>query len=273
MLKVFDDGDAMFSTSDGVNLFYQRAGEGRTAVIFLHGWGGSTIYWRALLEHMDTAELSLVSMDLRGHGRSEHTLQGFTTERFSEDILDLAQHLRLEKLVLAGYSMSSRWVQWLCCTQPERVAGQILIAPVPALALRFPEGMEEDWIRQVQTREGFHAFESGFMTRPVDPELLDDAYEVIAATPAHSLKQTLRMCTERGFTGRLGGTRAATLVIAGEGDPMMTPASVRAEVVERIPGARMITLACGHNVPLEMPQETARILHTFLAEVAFADRA
>lgn len=78
MLKMFDDDDAMFSASDGVNLFYHHAGEGRTAVIFLHGRGGSTVNWRVLLDHMNIADLSLVSMDpawtrsVRAHSARVH---------------------------------------------------------------------------------------------------------------------------------------------------------------------------------------------------------
>jgi pimeloyl-ACP methyl ester carboxylesterase len=34
--------------------------------------------------------LHFVAVDLRGHGRSEHTRDGFTTERFAEDMLEVA---------------------------------------------------------------------------------------------------------------------------------------------------------------------------------------
>jgi hypothetical protein len=40
MLKVFNDGDSVFSASDGVKLFYHRVGHGSKTLVFLHGWGG-----------------------------------------------------------------------------------------------------------------------------------------------------------------------------------------------------------------------------------------
>jgi hypothetical protein len=55
MLKVFDDGDGAFSASDGVKLFYRRVGQGSKALVFLHGWGGSSSYWNHMLPHIDSS--------------------------------------------------------------------------------------------------------------------------------------------------------------------------------------------------------------------------
>jgi pimeloyl-ACP methyl ester carboxylesterase len=267
MLKVFNDGDGMFSASDGVKLFYRRVGQGSKALVFLHGWGGSSSYWNHMLPHIDSRELSLICMDLRGHNRSDHTRHGFTTARFGDDILELAEHLQVSKPIVVGYSMSARWTQWICCTQADQVAGQILIAPVPALALSFPAGMADDWIQRVSTREGFHAFEGQFIARPVQPDLLDDCFEVIATTPEHTLRETVRMCTEESFVERLSATCAPTIVIGGTADPMGTPEYLTSEIVQRIPNARLSLLPCGHNLPLEMPLETAGIINDFVAQV------
>jgi pimeloyl-ACP methyl ester carboxylesterase len=174
MLKLFSDGDGVVSMSDGVKLFYRRIGHGSKALVFLHGWGGSSSYWDHLLRYIYSKDLSVICVDLRGHSRSDHTLHGFTTARFGDDVFELAGHLDIRKLIVVGYSMSARWSQWMACTRPDDVAGQILIAPIPALALSFPPGMVEDWIQRLSTREGFHAFERQFIAKPIHPELLDD---------------------------------------------------------------------------------------------------
>jgi alpha/beta hydrolase fold len=236
MLKVFNDGDGVFSASDGVKLFYHRVGHSSKALVLLHGWGGSSSYWNQMLPSIDSKDLSLISIDLRGHSRSDHTRHGFTTARFGDDVLELAEHLQVRNLIVVGYSMSARWSQWISCTRPDHVAGQILIAPVPALALSFPPGMVEDWIQKVSTREGFHAFERQFIAKPIQPDLLDDCFDAIAATPEHTLRETLRMCTEESF-------------------------------VQRIPNTRLSLLPCGHNLPLEMPLETAGIINDFVSQV------
>jgi pimeloyl-ACP methyl ester carboxylesterase len=69
------------------------------------------------------------------------------------------------------------------------------------------------------------------------------------------------------ITDQVSGIRVPTLVIAGEGDPILTPDYVKRSVVESIPTARLVTLPCGHEVPIEMPKETARIVQAFTAGI------
>lgn len=267
MLRVFSDGEGLFETSDGVKIFYRKIGQGSKALLFMHGWGGngSGSFWNPLLRHIYTKDLSMVVVDLRGHSRSDHTRDGFTTERFAEDMLDLATHLKLDELIVVGYSMSARWAQWMSCVRPAKISGQILIAPVAALALSFPEGMIDGWIRQVSTREGFHGLERQFMTQPVPSDILDDCFNAIQGTPEYTLRETLKMCTESSFIEKLTAIRSPTIVIGGIHDPMSAPEYLEREIVRRIPGARLSLLPCGHNLPLEMPLETAAVINAFVS--------
>jgi pimeloyl-ACP methyl ester carboxylesterase len=267
MLRVFSDGEGIFTTSDGVKIFYRRIGQGSKTLLFMHGWGGngSGSFWNQLLRHIDTNDLCMVTVDLRGHSRSEHTRDGFTTERFAEDMFDLATHLKVDRLIVVGYSMSARWAQWMSSVRPDQISGQILIAPVPALALAFPDGMVDDWIGKVSTREGFHGLERQFMKQLVPSDILDDCFNAIEGTPEHTLRETLKMCTETSFVEKLSHIRAPTIVIGGIHDPMGPPEYIEQEIVRKIPGARLSLLSCGHNLPLEMPLETAAVINGFVS--------
>jgi pimeloyl-ACP methyl ester carboxylesterase len=75
------------------------------------------------------------------------------------------------------------------------------------------------------------------------------------------------MCTEKAFVERLSATCAPTIVIGGTADPMGTPEYLASEIVQRIPNARLSLLPCGHNLPLEMPVETAGIINEFISQV------
>lgn len=104
MLIMFSNGEGAIHTSDGVRIFYRAEGEGPITLLFVHGWGGngSGPVWDPVLHRLSHGDLRLVSMDLRGHGRSEHTQLGFTTGRFAEDILEVADHLGAERFVVVG---------------------------------------------------------------------------------------------------------------------------------------------------------------------------
>lgn len=68
------------------------------------------------------------------------------------------------------------------------------------------------------------------------------------------------------FSARLESIRLPVLVVAGERDPLMSPARLRRDVVAAINGALFISLRnVGHNVPVEMPSEVAAIIDRFAA--------
>jgi pimeloyl-ACP methyl ester carboxylesterase len=236
-------------------------------LLFLHGWGGSGsgAFWDRALHHLDPSGLRLVLVDLRGHGRSDHATEGFTTERFAEDMFDVADHVGARKLVVVAFSMSARWAQWMACTKPDRVVGQILFGPAPAAALPLTEAMLDDWITATASPGTFVTFIGQFTKNPLDTEALDGYYAAVHTTPEHSLRESFRMCTQSGFSERLLATRGRTLVVAGAHDPLLPATFLREEVVRKLPAARLVTLDCGHEIPLEQPEATAALIEAFVA--------
>jgi pimeloyl-ACP methyl ester carboxylesterase len=268
MLSVFSDGEGVVRTADGVRIFYRTVGEGQTTVLLLHGWAGtgSGSFWSPVLRGLKySTNIRCVVVDLRGHGRSDHTRDGFTTERFAQDLFDVADHLDAQEFVVAAYSMSGRWAQWMSCIHPERVLGQILIAPVSASPMPLTEATVEDWVGNVSTRDLYRQFESQFMKEPLSEADADMCFAAVQRIPEHSLRQTLSMCAQPGFAEELSRVPVPTLVIGGSFDPLMGPDYLRQEVVGKIPGARLKLIDCGHNIPLEKPAETAALIREFVA--------
>ena len=267
MLIVPRAGEHSVQTSDGTSIFYRTVGDGPRTLLLVHGWGGtgSGAFWDPVLRQMDIRGVQIVLPDLRGHGRSDHTGHGFTTERFAEDLFEVADDARASELVVIGYSMSGRWAQWMACSQPERVSGQILVAPAPAAALPLTEEMLDDWIRATRVRDTFTGFVRQFTKVLPSVEVVDEYFASVQASPEDTLRESFRMCTKPGFADRLGATRAATLVVGGLHDPMLTPDYLRQEIVQRISGARLAVIDSGHEIPIERPTELAALIEAFVA--------
>jgi len=64
---------------------------------------------------------------------------------------------------------------------------------------------------------------------------------------------------------RLQSIKTPTLVVAGEHDPILSPAILRETVVSPISGARMVVLDCAHEIPLEQPHTLAALVEAFVA--------
>jgi pimeloyl-ACP methyl ester carboxylesterase len=66
------------------------------------------------------------------------------------------------------------------------------------------------------------------------------------------------------FADRLNRISVPTIVIAGENDPLVPPASAKRDVAERIDGAVFVKLrGAGHNLPVETPDEIAGVIARF----------
>jgi pimeloyl-ACP methyl ester carboxylesterase len=255
-------------TDDGVTIAYTVHGDGPRTLLFLHGWGGSGsgFFWSEMLAHLDLTGLRVCLADLRGHGASDQATTGFTTERFAQDMFAVADDAAADAVVLVAYSMSGRWAQWMACMQPDRIRGQVLIAPAPAADIPIPDDLKQQWLNSVQQRDTFEPWLRQFTKEPLRPEVVECYFSEVATTPQRSLSETLDMCRQGGqFMDKLPATCAATLVIGGHHDPLLSPDTLRQAIVGPIPRARLVLLDCGHETPLEKPQATAALLEAFLA--------
>ncbi len=92
-----------FKTSDGAQMSYISAGEGKP-IVMLHGWSQSAEQFKyqipAFAEHY-----RVIAVDLRGHGESEKVSFGYRISRLSKDLQELIGALQLEKPHLLGHSM------------------------------------------------------------------------------------------------------------------------------------------------------------------------
>ncbi len=134
-------------------LHFQRHGQGEPLVI-LHGLFGTLDNWGAqiktLSEHFD-----VIAADLRNHGRSPHSDE-MNYRAMSNDLLELLDHLQLERINLMGHSMGGKAAMQFALDHPERVQRLIVvdIAPVryPSRHNEVIEGLKQIDLPQLKSR-------------------------------------------------------------------------------------------------------------------------
>lgn len=255
------------TTDDGVAISYAVAGEGPPDLLFMHGWAGSGRYFDATLEHLDLTRLRAVTYDLRGHRESDPSTDGYTLEGIAADALAVADAAGLEQFVLVGFSMSAKFGQYVSVLAPDRVIGQILIAGCPTGEITLPREMTDDWLSREGDPAGLAQVSEQFMTRPVEPELMERFGSDAATIGRAALEGTLTAVMTSSFTDRLGSITIPSLVIGGSGDPMFPPDALRAGVVAPLAQARLELIDCGHEIPIEAPRELAALIDAFLADL------
>ena len=105
-----------FTTSDGVQIHYQQAGEG-PSLVFVPGWTMPGWIWEAQI-HYFSQRYRVVALDPRSQGESEKPTEGHYFKRRGQDIKELTEHLKLSPTILVGWSMGAREVLAAVDQQP-----------------------------------------------------------------------------------------------------------------------------------------------------------
>ncbi len=109
-------------------------------VVFIHGAGGSSSIWYKQLRSFKE-EFNVLLIDLRGHGQSQEMFQRFFTndynfENISQDVIDVMDHLKIEKGHFVGISLGTIIIRTICEIAPDKVKSLTLGGAVTRLNIR-----------------------------------------------------------------------------------------------------------------------------------------
>jgi pimeloyl-ACP methyl ester carboxylesterase len=110
-----------FTTSDGVKIHYMRLGQSGTPVVLVHGYTGSAEgnWFRNGIAQALAKNHRVVALDCRNHGKSDKP-QPRGPGKW-EDVVELMDHLKIEKAHLHGYSMGGSITGRILAAHPERL--------------------------------------------------------------------------------------------------------------------------------------------------------
>ncbi|MER1998887.1 MAG: alpha/beta hydrolase, partial [Lysinibacillus sp.] len=107
-------------------------------VVLVHGAGGSSTIWykqiRAYRKHFN-----VLVVDLRGHGSCgiQNSPDKYSLQLVSEDILEVLDHLNIEKAHFVGISLGTMLIRQLAETNPERFHYMLLAGAVIRITPRL----------------------------------------------------------------------------------------------------------------------------------------
>jgi pimeloyl-ACP methyl ester carboxylesterase len=128
----------------GRTLAYEEVGAGDQLVVVLHGLLLDARSNRATARRLVPGGFRVVSLDLLGHGRSDHPSHAseYRIDVYAEQVVALLDHLKAPTAVLIGTSLGANTSLFVAAHHPERVQGLVLEMPVlewavPSAALAF----------------------------------------------------------------------------------------------------------------------------------------
>ena len=111
-------------------------------LVFLHGLGGGYSNWMYQVRYLKK-KYDLVLIELPSHGRSKIKMSDMELDFSSvaRKIMDVLDHLKIEKATFLGLSLGSLAVKQIVLTYPERVDKYVLAGPIGKISLPFSFGI------------------------------------------------------------------------------------------------------------------------------------
>ena len=167
------------TASDGVEIRFDRQGDGDPTLIFVHGWANDRSVWDAQVAHF-SRKYEVVNLDLPSFGESGNNRESFAIVSFGEDIATVIRELDIEQVVLVGFSMGAPVVIEAANKAPKQVIGVILVDELHDVDAKLTPAVVSDtakfFLDLVTSPTNEKLVSNGFYTK--DPEV---SFERVAA--------------------------------------------------------------------------------------------
>ncbi|WP_431822981.1 alpha/beta fold hydrolase [Burkholderia sp. F1] len=244
---------SMFTTRDGVSLYYKDWGAG-LPVVFIHGWPLNADMWDVQMVHLASHGFRCIAYDRRGFGRSDQPWSGYDYDTLADDLAALLDTLDLNDVMLVGFSMGGGEVaRYISRHGTKRIAKAVLLGSVTPLIARRDDHREGVDIAVFDgIRAGILADRAAFLEQfwplftgsnragsTISREALDWTTSMALQAGLKGTLDCVRAFSETDFRADLGKFDVPTLVIHGDDDQTVPLALTGAVAAKRVPRATL----------------------------------
>ena len=244
-------------------------------MVLVHGWGMSTQCWDPILPALIAAGMRVIALDHRSCGQSDKTFDDVSIGAIAGDIVNLADHLQLNNVILNGWSLGGAVVVEAAARLGDRCAGLVLTGgatPVYTQKPDFPHGgTAEDVAGTVQAYQSnridfLHGLSQIVCVKEVGANVENWFYQIfLQASP--SAGATLGELANSDQRETLMELNVPILSIFGSEDGFVAPAICR-WVGENHPRARNVEFeGVGHAPFIEDRESYLAALIEFVGEL------
>jgi 3-oxoadipate enol-lactonase len=255
-------------TVRGISMTVDVAGDG-PALLLVHGFPLDRSMWRRVSSGL--TGWRRIAPDLRGMGLSDVPASGYTMADYADDLVALLDAVRVESVVLCGFSMGGYVAFELLRRCPERVRALVLMNTRANPDDTAGREKRNAMIARIR-RDG-----PGFLADDMLPRLLAPASLATMPDVVREVRAMVGVHSAAGLVGALEAMRdresaapllpaiaVPALVVHGSDDQLIPLAEARA-MAGAIPGAHFAVIpGAGHLAPIEQPVNTGRVIREFL---------
>ncbi len=275
-----------YAELNNIKIAYEIHGEGYP-LILLHGFAMYKEFWKWQVKEL-SKEFRVVTLDIRGCGKSDHPVEPYSMEDLADDIKELLDYLNIDKVHLGGHSFGGMIAQYFALNYPKRLNKLILMSTFANLPLDKSgldmykrsqlsnyEAKVEDSTKAFWNKMKQRFSRNFFKEMSQNPDKL--FHNMFSAHDLMKLEETkgtskpqdilnqINAIVQHNTIDRLHKINNDTLVLAAEKDRII-PKIANEFIDEKIPKSNLIVFKSSHYFMLEEAPNFNLVVLNFLRQ-------
>ncbi|TVZ15971.1 3-oxoadipate enol-lactonase/4-carboxymuconolactone decarboxylase [Maribacter sp. MAR_2009_72] len=242
-------------------------------LMFSNSLGADLTMWDELVPYL-LPYFRVLQYDTRGHGQSELTDGPYTIELLGQDVIDLLDTLKIDKVYFCGLSMGGLIGQYLGINHPDRLY-KLIISNTDAKI-----GTVERWNDRIETinEQGMQAIVDATMEKwftesyhQTHPSRVAEMKKIFLANRPEGYTACCAAIGNADFRADIKQIQLETLIITGDEDAVTNVAQAE-NMQKEIAGAELKVFHARHLPSTELPAYYAETLINFIVGEDTFDR-
>jgi pimeloyl-ACP methyl ester carboxylesterase len=255
-----------YFTHDSLEFYYAVQGHGQP-LILIHGLGSSSRDWEFQVDSF-AEHFQVITLDLRGHGRSSKPKGPYSIRLFAEDTARLIKELGLPPGHVQGISLGGMVAFQLALVYPDLVRSLVITNSTPDMVPRSLKEKFAFWqrfliVRLMGMEKMGRVLAQRFLPHPDQEQLRRIFTERWAENDKTAYLKALKGVIGWSVMDQLAAINCPALIIGADGDYF--PTEEKEKFVSLMPNAQLVIIENSmHALPAEKPVEYNKTVLDFL---------
>ena len=237
-------------------------------LFLIHGIGAAENAWQFMVPKL-SKYFSVITYDLRGHGKSPVTNKNFNLDELVDDLEKIREKTKFSKAHFAGHSLGGMIAPAYAIKFPHRVLSLCLLSTAAGRTKEDSEkvwnvvhAMEKDGIEKTLITLTNRWFTDDFIKNNSD--LVQQRLKQVVNTDPKVFLNVFRIYAKTEMASWLEKITAPSLILTGELDSGCNPRLNRL-IAEKLPNSKLVILDnLKHSILIEAPERVAEQVKKFL---------
>ncbi|MGN1362294.1 MAG: alpha/beta fold hydrolase [Methanobrevibacter sp.] len=227
---------------NSIKMNYKITGKG-FPIVLIHGLSDDLNYWKYLSKYLEKY-YKVISMDLRGHGKTDEGKEKYSMDLIKDDVIKLLKKLDINKCHLIGFSLGGQISLKIAVENPEIVSKLILISTL-SRADNYTNKNFKIMLDSID--ESFECFYDTMINYVLPEDItkenknkLDEIKLIQSRNKNRSaIIKTLETCRNFNIYNKISEIKNKTLITYGEDEEIISYNNIKE--LEKIPDSKIVS--------------------------------